>query len=215
MRLYYWMTCPFACKTLAVIEELGLKNTIECVLLHPWEKTTQLSQLNPLKQIPILELEEGFSIVDSPVIIEYLDSIHQGTRLIPPGGMERWRALKLQAIADGIMESAILRVLEEQARHELHRSDPWIQRQNVKLIQSLDYLEKEVSTFQHQINVGTLSIAIALSYLNLRFSHENWAEKRQTLDTWFKKISERPSIQESHPRERHALPDPYMMEHLG
>lgn len=215
MRLYYWMTCPFACKVLAAIEEIGIKDSIELIPMHPWEKSSQLSHLNPLKQIPVLEIEDGFCIVDSPVIVEYIDTLHQGTRLIPPGGMERWKALKLQALADGIMEAAVLRVLEEHARHELHRSDPWIQRQNIKLIQSLDYLEKEVSNFNNKINIGTLSIAIALSYLNLRFSHENWAEKRQDLGRWFKKISERPSIKETHPRERHALPEPHLMEHLG
>lgn len=214
MRLYYWMTCPFACKVLAFLDELGMKDSVELVQKHPWEKNNGLSALNPLKQIPVLEVDAGFTLFDSRVICEYLDQFSEGKNYIPKGGIERWKTLKLQAIADGIMEAAIYRVIEENARHEEHRSDPWIGRQNVKLIQALDFLEKDSLTFENNFTLGHLAVAIALSYLNLRFAKEAWGEKRLNLLKWHKQIMERPSLRDNRPHEIHALPESFLMEHL-
>jgi glutathione S-transferase len=115
------------------------------------------------------------------------------------------------------MDAAILRFLEEQARHEYKRSDPWIQRQNMKIILALDSLELEFGKQKASpaFHVGHIGVFIALSYLDLRFGFENWREKRPVLKGWFEKMLEKPSLKNNRPRDLHPLPDPNNMDHLS
>lgn len=215
MKLLYWASCPFACKVLAFLEETDLLQHTTLIPLHPYEKGKGLGQFNPLLQIPTLITDEAESVINSSIICAYLDEINSGLKRFPENSNERWIALKMQAIGDGIMEASILRVLEEQARHPKLRSDQWIERQNMKLIHALDYLEKNAHFLSNTtLKIGEITIATALSYLNFRFPGELWGEKRPHLLNWHHTVLRFPSLLNAKPQEKHALPEPERLEHL-
>ncbi len=96
---------------------------------------------NPLGKIPCLVLDDGGALYDSRVICEYLDTLHQGARLFPAGGAERWEALRLQALADGIMDAALLTRYETFLRPEALRWTAWVDGQLDKVRRALDRIE--------------------------------------------------------------------------
>lgn len=215
MKLLYWASCPFASKVLAFLEETRLGPLVELIPLHPYEKGRGLGQFNPLLQIPTLILDTGESVINSSVICAYLDELHNGEKRFPASSASKWTALKFQAIGDGIMEASITRVLEEQARHVKLRSNQWIERQNVKLIHALDYLDKNAHLLSTDfMGIAEITVATALSYLNFRFPGELWGEKRPQIAAWHKTVLGIPSIRNSQPQDKHPLPDSDRLDHL-
>src|SRR5450432_1079384 len=108
MKLYWPASSPFARKVVVAAHEVGLGDRLELTFLRPTPTKANplLSKDNPLSKIPVLILDDGTALFDSPVICEYLDSLHQGPKLVPASGGARWRTLKLQALCDGILDSA-------------------------------------------------------------------------------------------------------------
>ncbi len=109
MKIFYAAPSPFVRKCLVTAHELGLRERIELVpaAAHPVNRDPKVVAKNPLGKIPTLVTDEGVALFDSRVICEYLNELGGG-RLIPAGGAERWRVLADQALADGIMDAAIL-----------------------------------------------------------------------------------------------------------
>ena len=112
MKLYYSSTSPFVRKVNIFAIEAGLDKQIEWVTTNPWQAEDKLTAENPLSKIPTLVTDDEQVIFDSPVICEYLDSLHQTEKLIPQEGNARWQVLRLQALADGILDAGILRFME-------------------------------------------------------------------------------------------------------
>jgi len=86
-----------------VARELGLK--MEEIEIST-RGNMEFRKINPLGKIPALVLDDGSALFDSPVICEYLDSQHRGRKFLPRKGRERWVALRLQAMADGLLDAA-------------------------------------------------------------------------------------------------------------
>src|SRR5215813_1681367 len=101
MKLRYSPASPYVRKCLALAHEAGLAGRIERVPTVTADPASGLAKDNPLGKVPALVLEDGQAIFDSPVICEYLDSLHDGPKLFPPAGAARWTALRHQALADG------------------------------------------------------------------------------------------------------------------
>jgi glutathione S-transferase len=194
IRLHTSKTTPFGRKVLLLAHEVGLfdRLTIEIVADTA---SDELARVNPLNKIPTLELDDGTTLFDSAVICEYLDSMH-GARLHPATGPERWRALRVQALADGICEAAVLRLLESR-RPPSFQWPEWVARQRRKVIQGLDELERE--TLSHTPDVGTLAVLAALGYLDFRFAEDRWREGRPRLAGWFVAASDRASFRATAP----------------
>ncbi len=112
MKLRYSPTSPYTRKVVVTAAELGLGDRIERIPTNTRDPNSDLPRDNPLGKIPTLITDEGDRLYDSPVVCEYLDSLHDGTRLFPPAGGARWRALRLQALGDGIIDATILCVVE-------------------------------------------------------------------------------------------------------
>src|SRR3954463_16612828 len=102
MKLRYSATSPYVRKCLVAAIELGLEGRIENVPTNTSDPASGLSTDNPLGKVPVLLTEEAGAIYDSPVICEYLDALHHGPKLHPPGGIARWHVLRRQALADGL-----------------------------------------------------------------------------------------------------------------
>jgi len=158
----------------------------------------ELALDSPLMKVPVLVTEDGKALYDSRVICEYLDQLSSKTTLFPPNGQDRWRALKLQSLADGMMDAAILCRFEA-ARDPSCRSNDWTKAQTRRIVQGLDVLNKEMASLKVGLTIGIISVACALSYLDFRFAHLCWRQGHEMLAAWLDEFSDRPSMRLTRP----------------
>jgi glutathione S-transferase len=197
LKLRHSTTSPFVRKVVVTAIETGQDKEIERVKTVTGDLA--LGADNPLQKIPAMTLEDGTKLIDSKVICEYLDQ-RKGGRLIPAPGPKRWTVLARQALCDGILEAAILRRYESQ-RPEALRSIEWDSKQKLKVDQGLAALEREAPGFGDAVDLGTLTAAITLDYLDFRFAHDAWREKHPNLAKWHKPFSQRPSLTSTMPHD--------------
>ncbi len=190
MKLFYSRTSPFVRKVMMTAIAAGIEKRIDKVTTNPWESPAELLANNPLAKVPCLVSDDGLALFDSPVICEYVDSLGAGT-LVPPAGPARWRALKQQAIADGIMDAAVLHRTEA-ARPADEARGKNMQRQHRAMEQGLDALEQDPPA--DHLDIGTISIACALGYLDFRFAQAPWRPGRSKLEHWFDAMRQRPEF---------------------
>lgn len=190
MKLYYSPTSPFVRKVVVTAIEAGLDAQITRIPTNPWQNPPELVHDNPLSKVPCLVTADGLALFDSPVICEYLDSVGGGT-MVPPAGPARWRALRLQAIGDGLMDAAINRRMDMTRPAEDARTAV-MTRQAGLVSNALNVLEQESLT-QH-MDIGAMTIACALGYLDFRFQDEPWRDGRPSLTSWYTIFATRPAL---------------------
>jgi len=200
MKLYYSSTSPYVRKVNIIAIETGLDKQIEWVKTNPWLAEDILTADNPLSKIPTLITDDEKIIYDSRVICEYLDTLHSGNKFHPENSETRWQVLCLQALADGILESGILRLLERKRSAEQQSRD-WDNTQKETVERGLDYLENTVSGWGDNLDVGVISAACLLGWLDFRFVNEDWRAERPNLKSWFEQFSKRPSMTKTMPYE--------------
>jgi glutathione S-transferase len=173
---------PFGRKVKIAAALLGLSDSISIENADTNDPNERLRTQNPLGKIPALILENGETLYDSRVIIEFLDALAGGGRVIP-AGWERFEALRQQALADGIMDAAILQVYETRWRPEDRREQKWVDHQRGKIERALKVAEATLSTPPESFHVGHVALACALGYLDLRFEGR-WRESHPKLVAW-------------------------------
>lgn len=198
--LRYSSTSPFVRKVSATVVECGLEKQVERQMTNPWAADTDLPATNPLGKVPALTMENGEMLFDSPVICEFLDSLGTSPRLFPEGGIERWTALRQQAMGDGILDAAVGRILESRRAPEL-QSKAVSDRFAKAVDRTLDVLEARADELADGFTIGQLTVACALEYLDFRFSAENWRKGRAELAKWHETVALRPSLQQTIPYE--------------
>lgn len=181
--------------------QIGDRLDITDRLMTPVQPDRDLNRVNPVGKVPTLVLADGTSLYDSRVICEYLDSLHDGEKLFPGPGPARWQALRRQALADGILEAGILGWYETFLRPDALRWPDWIEGQRAKIHRATEDLEKEAAGFADLVDIGTVSIACALDYLDFRYADLIWRRKHPDLANWYTKFAERPSMQRTVPVE--------------
>ena len=200
MKLRYSPTSPFVRKVVVTAIEAGISERIERIPTNTRDPANGLAVDNPLSKVPALVTDDGEALYDSPVICEYLDHMHAGAKLFPPPGAARWTALRRQALADGLIDAAILRMLENRRSEDL-RSTEWMDKQKGKMEQALDALEADAASFGDGFDIGHIALGCALGYVALRFPDDGWRSGRPTLVKWFEAVSKRPSMSETVPKE--------------
>ena len=200
MKLRMSTTSPFARKVRMVAIEAGLEARVELVPTAPWAADTDLPADNPLCKVPALITDGGEALYDSPVICEYLDSLHGGRKLIPPAGGERWRHLRLQALADGITEAAVAVRVETFMRPEDKRWPKWSERQMVAVGRGLDALDRECADWGDEFLIGQVSAICAVAYVEFR-ALTDWRAGRPALAAWYDSCARRPSVAATVPHE--------------
>lgn len=198
MKLFYSPTSPYVRKVRVVAIELGLAEQIELRLTNAWDVATDLPDYNPLGKVPALMISEGEVLFDSPVICEYLNSLGEENKLFPINPSARWQALRLQALADGILDAVVLMRLES-LRPRALQSDDWRERQLRTVRRSLDYVESRTGELEGVVTIGQISLACALGYLDFRLAEEDWRQDHPQLASWFVDWQARPSMQETKP----------------
>ena len=195
MKLYYSATSPFVRKCLVGAQELGLRGKIELVPAtpHPVDRDQAVIALNPLGKIPTLIADDGAVLYDSRVICDYLNGLGDG-RLVPAQGPRRWAVYRDQALADGIMEAAVLVRYETFARPESLRWKGWIDGQMDKVNCSLKEIETRAVSLAGRVDLGTIAIGCALGYLDFRFASLSWRRACPQLAEWFAGFGARESM---------------------
>lgn len=195
MKLFYSPTSPFVRKVMATAIAAGVDEQIERVTTNPWESPAGLIAQNPLAKVPCLVTEDGLALFDSKVICDYLASLGDGT-LMPAAGPARWRVLKQQALADGMVDAAIIR-RNEAARPEEAARAKNMERQRQIVADGLAALEADPPI--ERLDVGTIAIACCLGYLDLRFAHEPWREAHPRLAAFYAGVGGQAAIARTAP----------------
>ena len=197
MKLRYSTTSPFVRKVHVLSIETGQIDKIELVKTNTADPNSDHGKDNPLNKVPALVLDDESKLYDSRVICEYLDA-QSGGKFFPPVGPARWTALRRQALADGMADAAVLRMMESR-KPEAQRSAEVDKKQKLKVTQSLAALEAD--HLGPQLDIGTLTVAILLDYLDFRFKAEDWRPAHPKLAAWHKTFSERASLKKTLPHD--------------
>lgn len=200
MKLRYWPTSPYVRKVVVAALETGLDGRIERISTPPSDPKSGLTEQNPLGKVPTLITDDGTILYDSPVICEYLDSLHDGRKLIPANGPARWTVLRQQALADGILDAAVGRIVETR-RPANEQSPAFIEKQKTVVGRALDAFEKEVASLPAEPTLGTIALGVALGYLDFRYAAEDWRKGRPNLAKWYEDFSKRPSMTATVPKD--------------
>lgn len=193
MKLYGSLTSPYVRKARIMIREKNLPG--EFVVADAWAADSPVPALNPLGKVPVLALDNGESLFDSPVIIEYLDSM-RAPALLPASGEARWQMLRWAALADGILDAVVTRLLESR-RSAVQQSAENIRRQEEKITRSLDYTERHLGNgpwlMSDHFTVADLAMGVALEYIDFRHPHD-WRRHHRRLGSWLAGVSARPAF---------------------
>lgn len=192
--LLYQTHSPYARKVLVAAHELGLADRIGVVHheTSPTRRNPDVHALNPLGKVPVLLGPASFVLYDSNVICEYLDGLHDGPTLIPPPGPARWRALRLQALAQGMADAGIAVRWEQERRPEALRWAVMREAQREKIAQACDAAESEVCV-QARPDIGDVALATSISWLLFRDVLDCLAG-RPALAQWYAWMAQRPGM---------------------
>ncbi|MEQ3649963.1 glutathione S-transferase N-terminal domain-containing protein [Hyphomonas sp.] len=193
MKLYYSATSPYARKVRVLIIEHGLQDAVSLERSDPMAENAATRIGNPLSKIPALELEDGTHLFDSPVICEYLDHEAAGEALLPKDGEHRWAVLRAQALGDGILDAALSLVMESR-RPETERSAFWQDRWTAAIHRGVDEIAGDVASDRKAFDLGRVTYACALGYLDFRLPDLDWRGPHPNLVTWYDEISGRESF---------------------
>jgi glutathione S-transferase len=180
---------PFGRKVRMAISHLGLWDRVESVKADPMDPADALRRDNPLGKIPTLVTDDGKPVFDSRVILEYLDHVAGGGKIIPTAWPERVETLTLQAMCDGVMDACILIVYEARHRPEALRHEPWLDYQRGKVVRGLAAFAKQTSD-PARFDVGTLTAACMLGYLDVR-KQVDWRPEFPALVGWLEQFRAR------------------------
>lgn len=176
--------------------ETGLQPKIQCerVVVAPTKPNPDVMRFNPLNKLPTLILDDGRALYDSRVIIEYLDALQSGPKLIPPAGPDRFAALRVQALCDGILDFLLLG-LSERARPEVQQSQELKTALAIKFAAGFDQLEVEAPTLGHSgFGLAEIAVAIVAGYADFRYASANWRQGRPRLAAFAESVAARPSL---------------------
>ncbi|MCW8208935.1 glutathione S-transferase [Verminephrobacter aporrectodeae subsp. tuberculatae] len=196
MKIYFAPFSPYVRKCLVTAHELGLSERVQLLPANanPVQRDQELIAQNPLGQIPTFLTDEGTVLYDSRVICEYLDALGGGT-LFPRSGAARWDTLTLAALGDGVLDAALLARYEDAARPEALRWAAWRAGQLDKAETALAHLGAHPALLAPgRVDIGTLTVACALGYLDVRFAEFDWRSRHAAVAQWYAEFSQRPSL---------------------
>jgi glutathione S-transferase len=192
MKLYSKPTSPYARKVRVVAEEVGLGERLAIEDPPLRDAATEFWRVNPTGMVPALITDDGQLVVESNVICEYIDSLHAGRRLFPAESAQRWRALRLNALAD-VMIGALVTRVRESWRPESAQDPKLIELEKNRVVNVLDALEHD-DLIGDQMNVGHVTLGCALSVSDRRFPKEDWRSAHPNIARWYESFGDRASM---------------------
>ena len=204
MKLLGSLASPYVRKVRVVLAEKKLDYRL--VLEDVWSAESTIAQTNPLGKVPCLVLDDGEALFDSRVIVEYLDTLSPVGKLIPGVGRERAEIRTWEALADGVLDAAVLVRLETvfQGRSDAQRSPEWVERQLGKVWAGLAYLSQGLGNKTYfagiHISLADVSVGCMLGWLAFRFPDLDWASKFENLLQLQQRLEARPSFIATRPQ---------------
>lgn len=199
MKLFYSASSPFARKVRMVAREKGLAGSIKEMECNPFADPAELRACNRLGKVPTFT-HGDLVLYDSPVICEYLDSRNESPRLIPYAGGDRWRVLRAQALADGLLDCAVALTIERR-RAPNEQSPSAQQRWRTQIEGGLDMMDEQLPDLSGILNLGHIAFGAALGYLDFRHEDMKWRDRHAALAGWFEAFSQRPAMQQTAPSD--------------
>ncbi len=203
MKLIGSNTSPYVRKVRVVMAEKKLDYTFE--LENVWAADTRILQSNPLGKVPCLMMEDGSAIYDSRVIAEYLDTLTPVCKLLPPNGRDRADVKVWEALADGVLDAAVLVRLERTLRPQEQQSPQWIDRQLGKVRAGLQVMSDKLGDgafcMGNHYTLADVAVGCALGWLTFRFPDIDWRGAHPNLARLHDKLAERASFKDTVPFE--------------
>ena len=200
MKLLASPTSPYARKVRIALAEKKIEYTL--VDASPWTPGNTVSEFNPLGKVPVLELDDGSTLFDSRVIVEYVDTVSPVSRLIPEPSRQRLAVKRWEALADGICDAAVAIVLEKK-RAARQQSKDWIERQERKVVLGVKALARDLDekSWCHgeSYTLADIAAGCALGYLDLHHPDLGWRDEHPNLARLAAKLAKRPSFAETIP----------------
>jgi glutathione S-transferase len=191
MKLYNNRPSPYGRKVLVVAHEKELMERIEVHQVDPWSDPKELLAVTPLGKVPALVTDDGALITEAAVISEYFDAVGTGPKLI---GDDRFAVTARAALAQGLIDAAFGSVIERRRPAE-HQWDGWLARLRRAIDRTLD----KVSPVSGRFDLGDITLACALAYMDFRLSEIPWRRTHPRLAQWLDDVSRRPSMVASAP----------------
>ena len=204
MKLHWSPRSPFVRKVMILAHETGLEGRLQLIrtVVAMAQPNHALLADNPLSKIPTLVLDDGVVLYDSRVICEYLDHLHDGPRLFPLTPVERWQALRRQALGDGILDVLLLWRNERMKPRE-RQTQALLDAFELKVNTALRMLEREAPALNAApFDIGHIGIGCALSYIDFRFPDRDWRASHPQLTSWHRGFQARPSVQRTEPTDQ-------------
>jgi glutathione S-transferase len=201
MKLTFSAASPFARKVRIAAIELGLIDKIEFMpaTVVPGTPNDDYSKIHPLKKLPVLILDNGGIIVDSYVIVEYLDELAGGGKLIPASGAMRWKVKTEHSLLQGMLDSMLLCRYENMVRPEPLRWKAWSDDHWNRAWLGMARFDQQGDLMSRPFDIGMIGLTCVLGYADFRFADCGWRKAYPKLDAFYQKTLERPSVKASMP----------------
>jgi glutathione S-transferase len=201
MKLTFSPASPFARKVRIAAIELGLIDRIEFVptTVVPGTPNDEYSKIHPLKRLPALILDNGEVIVDSYVIVEYLDELAGGGKLIPASGAVRWKVKSDHSLSQGMLDSMLLCRYENMLRPEALRWKAWSDDHWNRAWKGMARFEQQTEMLSRPLDISQIALTCVLGYADFRFADCGWRKAYPKLDAFHQGMLERPSVKVSLP----------------
>ena len=201
MKLTFSPASPFARKVRIAAIETGLIDRIEFTpaTVAPGQANEEYSKITPLKKLPVLILDNGDVILNSYVIVEYLDELAGGGKLIPTSGPERWKVKSDHSLLQGMLDSMLLCRYEGMVRPEPLRWKAWSDDHWNRAWTGMARFENKPDVLSGPFNIAQIGLVCVLGYADFRFADCGWRKAYPKLDAFHQKMLERPSVKISVP----------------
>lgn len=201
MKLYHSPLSPYVRKVMVVAHETGLLDEIEIAYGSgtPMEPNDETVVVNPLGKIPALVTEDGIALFDSRVICRYLDTLG-GAGLYPKGESE-FPVLQREALAEGMIDAALLVSYEGRLRPENMRFQPWVDGQKGKIMRGAEAFERHIDALAGHLTADKIALGCALGYVDFRIADLKWRDECPALAAWYKDFSSRHSMKATVPEQ--------------
>jgi glutathione S-transferase len=201
MKLTFSPASPFARKVRISAIELGLIDRIEFVpaVVVPGQANDEYSRINPLKKLPALILDNGNVVIDSYVIVEYLDELAGGGKLIPASGPNRWKVKSDHSLLQGMLDSMLLCRYERMVRPQGLQWQAWSDDHWNRAWSGMARFDKQADVLSRPLDIVQIALTCVLGYADFRFADCGWRKAFPNLDAFHERMLGRPSVKISVP----------------
>jgi glutathione S-transferase len=201
VKLTFSPASPFARKVRIAAFELGLIDKIEFVptAVVPGQPNDEYSHINPVKKLPALILDNGDVIIDSYVIVEYLDELAGGGKLIPASGANRWKVKSDHSLLQGMLDSMLLCRYEKMVRPQGLQWQVWSEDHWKRAWSGMARFEKQADALSRPLDIAQIALTCVLGYADFRFADCGWRKAYPNLDAFHERMLSRPSVRISVP----------------